>query len=98
MKPWYLFLNPPDSHKLFLVIKLNILLIPRSLSANRSLHLGSMTQHSTGNRPLEKRKLDYVHLANGAEPRSPMSVTKSISQNHARNEASIIPRISFEPI
>ncbi|CAL1706400.1 unnamed protein product [Somion occarium] len=50
-----------------------------------------INQHS-GDRPLEKRKLDYIHLANGVEPRSPTSVTKSISsflaQNRARNDAS----------
>ncbi|KAK1230249.1 hypothetical protein PQX77_006678 [Marasmius sp. AFHP31] len=31
-------------------------------------------------RPLEERKLDYVHLVNDAEPSSPTSINKSISQ------------------
>ncbi|PIL35952.1 hypothetical protein GSI_01612 [Ganoderma sinense ZZ0214-1] len=43
-------------------------------------------------RPLEERKLDHVHLANGVEPRSNTSITKDISrflaQNRARNDAS----------
>lgn len=43
-------------------------------------------------RPLEERKLDYVHLSGGAEPQSQTSITKSISkflaQNRARNDAS----------
>ncbi|RDX42722.1 hypothetical protein OH76DRAFT_1362292 [Lentinus brumalis] len=43
-------------------------------------------------RPLEERKLDYVHLAHGATPRSQTSITKDISrflaQNRARNDAS----------
>ncbi|OBZ70515.1 hypothetical protein A0H81_09236 [Grifola frondosa] len=43
-------------------------------------------------RSLDERKLDYVHVANGAEPRSQTSITKSIShflaQNRARNDAS----------
>ncbi|KAI0373941.1 hypothetical protein BV20DRAFT_1111046 [Pilatotrama ljubarskyi] len=43
-------------------------------------------------RPLEERKLDYVHLANGAQPRSQTSITRDISrflaQNRARNDAS----------
>ncbi|EIW62634.1 uncharacterized protein TRAVEDRAFT_115068 [Trametes versicolor FP-101664 SS1] len=47
---------------------------------------------STQDRPLEERKLDYTHLANGATPRSQTSITKDISQflaqNRARNDAS----------
>ncbi|KAI0775812.1 hypothetical protein BD413DRAFT_531765 [Trametes elegans] len=43
-------------------------------------------------RPLEERKLDYIHLANGATPRSQTSITKDISRflarNRARNDAS----------
>ncbi|KAI0645795.1 hypothetical protein C8Q79DRAFT_1071341 [Trametes meyenii] len=43
-------------------------------------------------RPLEERKLDYVHLANNAKPRSQTSLTKDIShflaRNRARNDAS----------
>ncbi|KAI0929948.1 hypothetical protein AcV5_006779 [Taiwanofungus camphoratus] len=43
-------------------------------------------------RSLDERKLDYLHLVNGAEPRSQTSITKSISrflaQNRARNDAS----------
>lgn len=43
-------------------------------------------------RPLEERKLDYVHLSSGAEPQSQTSITRSISQflaqNRARNDAS----------
>ncbi|KAH7923142.1 hypothetical protein BV22DRAFT_969056, partial [Leucogyrophana mollusca] len=43
-------------------------------------------------RPLEERKLDYVRVAGGGEPRSQTSVIKSISaflaQNRARNDAS----------
>ncbi|KAG1870242.1 hypothetical protein DFJ58DRAFT_765256 [Suillus subalutaceus] len=43
-------------------------------------------------RPLEERKLDYVHLSGGAEPQSQTSITRSISQflaqNRARNDAS----------
>ncbi|KAL0581908.1 hypothetical protein V5O48_000138 [Marasmius crinis-equi] len=31
-------------------------------------------------RPLEERKLDYIHIVNGAEPSSPTSINKSISQ------------------
>ncbi|KAH7888927.1 hypothetical protein F5I97DRAFT_766769 [Phlebopus sp. FC_14] len=38
-------------------------------------------------RPLEERKLDYVHLSSGAEPQSQTTVTKSISQFLARNRA-----------
>ncbi|KAF9019241.1 hypothetical protein BDZ89DRAFT_888929, partial [Hymenopellis radicata] len=42
--------------------------------------------------PLEERKLDYVHLANGTTPLPPSTITKSISQflvkNRARNDAS----------
>ncbi|EDR11984.1 uncharacterized protein LACBIDRAFT_324304 [Laccaria bicolor S238N-H82] len=41
---------------------------------------------------LEERKLEYVHLANGAQPRSQTSINKSISaflaKNRARNNAS----------
>ncbi|KAF8075941.1 hypothetical protein FPV67DRAFT_1604644 [Lyophyllum atratum] len=44
------------------------------------------------NRPLEERKLDYVHLANGAPPRSQSTINKEIScflaRNRARNDAS----------
>ncbi|OCH93741.1 hypothetical protein OBBRIDRAFT_789944 [Obba rivulosa] len=43
-------------------------------------------------RPLDERKLDYVHPAAGIEPRSQTSINKSISQflakNRARNDAS----------
>ncbi|KAF8271303.1 hypothetical protein EI94DRAFT_1720858 [Lactarius quietus] len=43
-------------------------------------------------RPLEERKLDYVHVEKGAEPRSPSAINKSISEllarNRARNDAS----------
>ncbi|KAI0633221.1 hypothetical protein C8Q77DRAFT_1157448 [Trametes polyzona] len=43
-------------------------------------------------RPLEERKLDYVHLADGVKPRSQTSITKDISRflarNRARNDAS----------
>ncbi|KAI8994014.1 hypothetical protein BD414DRAFT_481128 [Trametes punicea] len=43
-------------------------------------------------RPLEERKLDYVHVAEGFRPRSQTSVTREISrflaQNRARNDAS----------
>ncbi|RPD78723.1 hypothetical protein L226DRAFT_598555 [Lentinus tigrinus ALCF2SS1-7] len=43
-------------------------------------------------RPLEERKLDCVHLSDGATPRSQTSITKDISrflaQNRARNDAS----------
>ncbi|KAI0779467.1 hypothetical protein C8Q74DRAFT_1350222 [Fomes fomentarius] len=43
-------------------------------------------------RPLDERKLDYVHLANCATPRSQTSIIKDISrflaQNRARNDAS----------
>ncbi|KAI0358544.1 hypothetical protein OH77DRAFT_1474252 [Trametes cingulata] len=43
-------------------------------------------------RPLEERKLDYVHLTNGVQPRSQTSITKDISRflarNRARNDAS----------
>ncbi|KAH9892662.1 hypothetical protein C8Q73DRAFT_67620 [Cubamyces lactineus] len=43
-------------------------------------------------RPLDERKLDYVHLAEGNQPRSQTSITKDISrflaQNRARNDAS----------
>ncbi|KAJ8494965.1 hypothetical protein ONZ51_g1986 [Trametes cubensis] len=43
-------------------------------------------------RPLDERKLDYVHLADGNKPRSQTSITKDISrflaQNRARNDAS----------
>ncbi|EGN92509.1 hypothetical protein SERLA73DRAFT_156976 [Serpula lacrymans var. lacrymans S7.3] len=42
--------------------------------------------------PLEERKLEYVHLSTGEEPRSQTSINKSIStflsQNRARNDAS----------
>ncbi|OSD06967.1 hypothetical protein PYCCODRAFT_1403824 [Trametes coccinea BRFM310] len=43
-------------------------------------------------RPLEERKLDYVHVAEGFTPRSQTSITKDISRflarNRARNDAS----------
>ncbi|KAI0675395.1 hypothetical protein C8Q78DRAFT_966200 [Trametes maxima] len=43
-------------------------------------------------RPLDERKLDYVHLVNNATPRSQTSLTKDIShflaRNRARNDAS----------
>ncbi|KAH9858458.1 hypothetical protein C2E23DRAFT_798672 [Lenzites betulinus] len=43
-------------------------------------------------RPLEERKLDYVHLADSTTPRSQTSITKDIScflaRNRARNDAS----------
>ncbi|KAI0266659.1 hypothetical protein BC834DRAFT_823435 [Gloeopeniophorella convolvens] len=43
-------------------------------------------------RPLEERKLEYMHLEKGAEARSPAAVNKSISmllaRNRARNDAS----------
>ncbi|KIJ68091.1 hypothetical protein HYDPIDRAFT_83317 [Hydnomerulius pinastri MD-312] len=43
-------------------------------------------------RPLDERKLDYVHLNNGAEPQSQSTTIKSISQflaqNRAKNDAS----------
>ncbi|CDO68964.1 hypothetical protein BN946_scf184782.g12 [Trametes cinnabarina] len=43
-------------------------------------------------RPLEARKLDYVHVADGLKPRTPTSITKDISRflarNRARNDAS----------
>ncbi|KAG2154364.1 uncharacterized protein EDB93DRAFT_1131789 [Suillus bovinus] len=43
-------------------------------------------------RPLEERKLDYVHLSGSAKPQSQTSITRSISQflaqNRARNDAS----------
>ncbi|KAI9067269.1 hypothetical protein FKP32DRAFT_1563904 [Trametes sanguinea] len=43
-------------------------------------------------RPLEERKLDYVHVAEGFAPRSQTSITKDISRflarNRARNDAS----------
>ncbi|KAG6335698.1 hypothetical protein ID866_3404 [Astraeus odoratus] len=43
-------------------------------------------------RPLEERKLDYIHLSGGQQPQSPSAITKSISQflaeNRARNDAS----------
>ncbi|KAF8557680.1 hypothetical protein OG21DRAFT_1505177 [Imleria badia] len=43
-------------------------------------------------RPLEERKLDYVHLSTGAEPQSQSTITKAISQflaqNRAKNDAS----------
>ncbi|THH12676.1 hypothetical protein EW146_g7472 [Bondarzewia mesenterica] len=43
-------------------------------------------------KPLEERKLEYVHLGNDAEPRSQTSINKSISlllaRNRARNDAS----------
>lgn len=43
-------------------------------------------------RPLEERKLDYIHLSGGAKPQSQTSITRSISQflaqNRARNDAS----------
>ncbi|KAI0339929.1 hypothetical protein BDW22DRAFT_556449 [Trametopsis cervina] len=42
--------------------------------------------------PLDERKLQYVDFADGVEPRTPSTVTKSISrflaQNRARNDAS----------
>jgi hypothetical protein len=43
-------------------------------------------------RPLEERKLDYIHLSGGAKPQSQTSITRSISQflaqNRAKNDAS----------
>ncbi|KAF9227154.1 hypothetical protein BS17DRAFT_449913 [Gyrodon lividus] len=43
-------------------------------------------------RPLEERKLDYIHLSTGAEPQSQSTITKSVSQflaqNRAKNDAS----------
>ncbi|KAI0335134.1 hypothetical protein GY45DRAFT_1294160 [Cubamyces sp. BRFM 1775] len=43
-------------------------------------------------RPLDERKLDYVHLAEGNQPRSQTSISRDISrflaQNRARNDAS----------
>ncbi|KAI6040205.1 hypothetical protein EDC04DRAFT_1522626 [Pisolithus marmoratus] len=43
-------------------------------------------------RPLEDRKLDYIHLSGGQEPRSQSTITKSVSQflaeNRAKNDAS----------
>lgn len=46
----------------------------------------------TPDRSLEERKLDYVHVEKGAEPRSPSAINKSISEllarNRARNDAS----------
>ncbi|KAN0129263.1 hypothetical protein V8E53_012962 [Lactarius tabidus] len=46
----------------------------------------------TPDRSLEERKLDYVHIEKGAEPRSPSAINKSISEllarNRARNDAS----------
>ncbi|KAI0305492.1 hypothetical protein B0F90DRAFT_1808742 [Multifurca ochricompacta] len=43
-------------------------------------------------RPLEERKLDYIHVEEGAEALSPGSINKSISEllarNRARNDAS----------
>lgn len=43
-------------------------------------------------RPLEERKLDYIHLSGGAKPQSQTSTTRSISQflaqNRAKNDAS----------
>ncbi|KAL6298376.1 hypothetical protein BKA93DRAFT_820415 [Sparassis latifolia] len=49
-------------------------------------------QEQPEERSLEERKLDYVHFANGAVPRSQTSITKSISlflaQNRARNDES----------
>ncbi|KAI0256225.1 hypothetical protein BJV78DRAFT_1170103 [Lactifluus subvellereus] len=50
--------------------------------------------NSTGtpDRPLEERKLDYVHVEKGAEALSPAAINKSISEllarNRARNDAS----------
>ncbi|KAF8840699.1 hypothetical protein BDN67DRAFT_607528 [Paxillus ammoniavirescens] len=48
-------------------------------------------------RPLEERKLDYIHLSTGAEPQSQSTITKSVSeflaQNCAKNDAS--NRIEF---
>ncbi|KAI6121819.1 hypothetical protein F5141DRAFT_1092528 [Pisolithus sp. B1] len=43
-------------------------------------------------RPLEDRKLDYIHLNGGQQPRSQSTITKSVSQflaeNRAKNDAS----------
>ncbi|KAI6157917.1 hypothetical protein BKA82DRAFT_996192 [Pisolithus tinctorius] len=43
-------------------------------------------------RPLEDRKLDYIHLSSGQQPRSQSTITKSVSQflaeNRAKNDAS----------
>ncbi|ESK92047.1 hypothetical protein Moror_10331 [Moniliophthora roreri MCA 2997] len=38
-------------------------------------------------KPLEERKLDYVHLSNGAKPSSPTAINKSISEFLARKRA-----------
>ncbi|KAG7098483.1 hypothetical protein E1B28_000428 [Marasmius oreades] len=38
-------------------------------------------------RPLEERKFDYVHLANGVEPRTPTSINKLISEFLSRKRS-----------
>ncbi|ETW80995.1 hypothetical protein HETIRDRAFT_427828 [Heterobasidion irregulare TC 32-1] len=53
---------------------------------------GASLDSAPSERTLEERKLDYVHLEQGAEPRSQTSTNKSISlflaRNRARNDAS----------
>lgn len=52
-------------------------------------------------RPLEERKLDYLHLENGAQPCSPSTINKSISsflaQNRARNDTSNRAEFVYTP-
>ncbi|KAH9083811.1 hypothetical protein EDB83DRAFT_2213445 [Lactarius deliciosus] len=60
-----------------------------SISQMLDVQSGSTGTHD---RSLEERKLDYVHVEKGAEPRSPSAINKSISEllarNRARNDAS----------
>ncbi|KAH9956879.1 hypothetical protein BC827DRAFT_1228696 [Russula dissimulans] len=63
------------------------------LQAGISRLLGAQPDSTgTPERPLEERKLDYVHVEKGSEPRSPAAINRSISEllarNRARNDAS----------
>ncbi|GLB44122.1 putative molybdopterin synthase activity [Lyophyllum shimeji] len=55
----------------------------------------------TKKRPLDERKLDYVHLANDAPPRTPSTINKEISlflaRNRARNDASNRAEFVYTP-
>ncbi|EMD37698.1 hypothetical protein CERSUDRAFT_154500 [Gelatoporia subvermispora B] len=60
------------------------------------LHLGQVKEEDEGTgpqeRPLDDRKLDYIHLSNGSTPQSQTSINNSIAQflakNRGRNDAS----------
>ncbi|KAI0048282.1 hypothetical protein FA95DRAFT_1517697 [Auriscalpium vulgare] len=69
--------------------------VPEALEELRDNLMRLLDGATTANeraRPLEERKLDYVHVEKGAEPRTPGTINKSISlllaRNRTRNDAS----------